>query len=358
MAGLKRIAILIALALLAWPSQAAPAEVRPDRPIVEILLDNHRVINVIDDFLAYWDAARGRSLREKRRLWMEMVEARHFDYFDRAVYRGADVERRLEILDDFLARVPEHIETIREFNKTFTDPRTSPLVEAIIHFRSRFPEYRHMRDVYIGLSMFRFDGSVRPVQNEAGIPDTLCLGADVLAGYTQEQVRMAIIHEFFHLYHFRFLFRQPLTTQFRTPHMPLMIEGMAVAGTEEVYPSQPLAKYLHFSDQELATQQKELGHNSRQFLELIKENAPVEEYERWFSNAGGDETPPRGGYLLGFEITRRVRAAFSLEQMVRMTPDQLREHAEEQLAALASDQIILLTEVRSRGKSEAASSVR
>jgi hypothetical protein len=348
MPGLKRIAFVMALVFLAGQSLAAPGRTVENRSIIEILLDNRRVINVVDDFLAFWDRAKGKSLRQRRRLWLEMVEAKHFDYFDRAVYRGADPERRLEIIDEFLARVPDQVEAIREFNRSLTDPRTSPLVEAIIHFRSRFPEYRHKRDVYIGLSLFRFDGSVRPVQNEAGIPDTLCLGIDVLAGYTQEQARMAIIHEFFHLYHFGFLFQQPLTTQFRTPHLPLMIEGMAVAGAEEVYPSQPLSKYLHFTDRELAAQQKALGQNSRQFLDLIKENASPEVYERWFANRGDDETPARGGYLLGYEITRRVRAAFSLEQMVRMTPDQLREHAEEQLAALANDQIILETEVRSQ----------
>ncbi|HSE97284.1 MAG TPA: hypothetical protein VLD57_03370, partial [Blastocatellia bacterium] len=118
--------------------------------------------------------------------------------------------------------------------------------------------------------------------------------------------------------------------------------GMAVAGAEEVYPSQPLSKYLHFTERELAEQQKELGHNSRQYLTLMRENAPPEQYERWFANSGDDEAPPRGGYLIGYEITRRVRAAFSLDQMVRMTPDQLREHAEEQLAAMAADQIILM----------------
>jgi hypothetical protein len=340
MPGFRRIVAILTLLVFAGQAQALLHPLPADRPIAERLLDSHKIINVVDDFLAFWEKAERKPLRAQRRLWMEMVEAKHFDYFDRAVYRSSDPELRQQMLDEFLARVPEHIDAIREFNNKMADPRTSPLVEAIVHFRSRFPEYRHKQDVYLGLSFYRFDGSVRPVQNEAGIPDTLCLGADVLASYTQEQARLVIIHEFFHLYHFGFLFQQPLTTQFRTPHMPLMIEGMAVAGTEEVYPYQPLSKYLHFADQDLAAQQNEIGRNSRRYLDLIGKNASPEIYERWFSNASDEETPTRGGYLLGYEITRRVRAAFSLEQMVRMTPDQLREHVEEQLATMTSDQTL------------------
>ena len=69
-----------------------------------------------------------------------------------------------------------------------------------------------------------------------------------------------------------------------------------------------------------------------------------ERYEEWFTSAPGCETPLRGGYLLGYEVAKRVLAAFTLEQMVRMTPAQLREHAEEQLAAMSTDGVIMMAE--------------
>ena len=61
------------------------------------------------------------------------------------------------------------------------------------------------------------------------------------------------------------------------------------------------------------------------------------------SSPGGstDNVPSRGGYLLGYEVTRRVLAAMPLEQMVRLAPAQLREHAEEQLSEIAGRQILV-----------------
>jgi len=46
--------------------------------------------------------------------------------------------------------------------------------------------------------------------------------------------------------------------------------------------------------------------------------------------------------LLGYEATRRVMSAYTLEQMVRMTPAELRQHSEEELAAMASSGVLLM----------------
>jgi hypothetical protein len=341
MQNFKRITMLMAL-LLFYNSQTALAGPAAERSIFERLFGGPKVVNVVDDFLAFWDQAKDQPLARQRRLWLRLVENKHRDYFDRAVYRNADPKSRRAMLDEFLVRVPERVDAIREFNKNISDIHTSQLATAFIDFKTRFREYQQQRNIYIGLSLFRFDGSVRPVHNEAGIPDTLCLGAEVLSLYTPDQFRIVLLHEFFHLYHFSFLFQQPTLEEFRTPHMPLMIEGMAVAGTEAIYPGQARSFYLHFSDEEMAAQQRELGTSAERFLELIASAAPPEQYEPWFANTESDEAPPRGGYLLGYEVTSRVLATFSLEQMVRMSAAELREHAEEQLAAMAGNRIMLL----------------
>jgi hypothetical protein len=316
-----------------------------ERSIFERLFDGPKVVNVADDFLAFWDQAKDQPLARQRRLWLRLVENKHRDYFDRAVYRNADPKIRRAMLDEFLVRVPERVDAIREFNKNISDIHTSQLAKAFIDFKIRFREYQQQRNIYIGLSLFRFDGSVRPVHNDAGIPDTLCLGAEVLCQYTPDQLRIVLLHEFFHLYHFGFLFQQPTLAEFRTPHMPLMIEGMAVAATEAIFPGQPRSFYLHFSNEEMDAQQRELAPSAARFLELIALAAPPEQYEPWFANTGSNEAPPRGGYLLGYEVTNRVLATFSLEQMVRMSAAELREHSEEQLAAMAGNPVMLMTSI-------------
>ncbi|HKG23875.1 MAG TPA: DUF2268 domain-containing putative Zn-dependent protease, partial [Blastocatellia bacterium] len=238
----------------------------------------------------------------------------------------------------FLIRVPWHVEQIVELNLT----AKASVIEGLENFKFRFNEYQQKTDIYIGLSLFRFDGSIRPVENESGIPDTLCLGVESLASYSPEELRIVIAHEFFHLYHFGFLFEDPSSVEFSEAHMPLMIEGLAVAATEAIYPYRPPALYLHYSDEELAFQEEELAFNCERFLDLMGNNAPSEQYEQWFTSASNEDLPPRGGYLLGYEVSKRVLAGFSLEQVVRMTPAQLREHAEEQLTAMISDQVLLV----------------
>ena len=346
MASVKR--IILAAGVILFFTQSPLANTKPVsyQSILERLLDNQPVVNIVDDFLVFWDLAKDRTPGAQRRLWKRMVESKHQDYFDRAVYRTADPEIRQGMLEEFLIRVPDRVEAIREFNRLIADLPTSPLVETVILFKSSFREYRHQGAMYIGLSMFRFDGAVRPVNNDEGIPDTLCLGAEVLAGYTREQIRIAITHEFFHLYHFGFLFEdadEMSPDEFWTPHLPLMIEGMAAVGTQEVLPFESLETYLHFEKEELTAQEQELSDNAGKYIELIRENAPPDEYQQWFTQTHMGDAPPRGGYLLGYEVAKRLLAMYRIDQMVRMTPAELREHAEEQLAAMANERILLMS---------------
>ncbi len=345
MASFKRIIIAVGVILLLAQSPLADTGPHSFQSVFERLLDNHPVINIVDDFLVFWDQAKDKPPGAQRRLWRRLVENKHRDYFDRAVYRTTDPVVRRAMLDEFLIRIPSQVEAVREFNRSISDLAISPLLEAFIYFKWRFREYHHKSSLYIGLSMFRFDGAVRAVQNDEGIPDTLCLGAEVLSGYSREQIRIAIAHEFFHLYHFGFLFEDADETspaEFRAAHIPLMIEGMAAAGTEEIFPYEPRELVLHFAKEELAAQQQDLAQNAKQFLDLIRENAPPEQYGQWFTHTHLGDAPPRGGYLLGYEVAKRVMSAFGLEQMVRMTAAELREHAEEQLAAMSNEPVLLM----------------
>jgi hypothetical protein len=336
MSVLRKVALLFAAVLLL--GSFALARPQSQNEGLDPLLDGHKIVNVVDDFLTFWEQAKGKKLRAQRQLWNRLVEGKHQEYFERAVYNNAGWDDRRLMLNQFLRQVPAKINALREFNKTATgDIRT-----AMMNFKARFPEYHLQRDIYLGLSFSMFDGSVRPVQNYEGIPDTLCLGADVLADYSFEQLQIAIAHEFFHLYHFNFLFDNPSLAQIRTAHIPLIVEGLAVAGAEAVYPFQPETFYLHFSEKELLAQRDELTTNSRKFLELLKEGATPDKYEQWFTGKPSDNVPQRGGYLLGYEVAHRMLAMFSFEQIVRMTPMQLREHVEEQLSAIAADRVLLL----------------
>ncbi|HEY6328596.1 MAG TPA: hypothetical protein VI756_04595, partial [Blastocatellia bacterium] len=119
----------------------------------ELLPDEHKIINVVDDFLTFWDAAKGKPLRRQRLLWTKMVESKYPDYFNNAVYRNADLDTRHAMLDAFLQGVPSRVDAIRDFNKR----AAQIVIDGIGDFENRFPDYQQQRDVYIGVSLFSFD---------------------------------------------------------------------------------------------------------------------------------------------------------------------------------------------------------
>jgi hypothetical protein len=340
MLSFKKIFILFAvLFCLSATALAVPrSETHPAQEQVDSLLDGHKIVNIVDDFLNFWEQARGKRMSRQRKLWARLVESKHQEYFERGIYQNASPQNRAALLNQFLVQVPSRINRLKEFNKTAEEE----VRIALYNFKMRFPFYHQRQDIYIGLSFFMFDGSVRSLKNELGVPDTLCLGAEVLADYPLEQLQIAFAHEFFHLYHFSFLFNQPSLAQIRTAHFPLIIEGLAVAGAETVYPAMPPTLYLHYTHKQFESQREELSANARKFLELIKEDATSDKYEHWFTDAGSENVPKRGGYLLGYEVAQRIMAMFTLDQIVRMTPAQLREHVEEQLSAISADRVLLL----------------
>jgi hypothetical protein len=333
--------VFLFLFALFLPARAA------ERSVVETLLNDRKpvkVINIVDDFLAFWDKAEGKPLRLQRRLWRLMVESKHQNYFDRAVYGNSSAEERRALLDEFLSAAPRRIESIRRLNSTLLDWSTNPIIDALITFRQSvfFVNYRQPSDIYFGLSLLQFDGSVRAVGNDLGIPDTLCLGADVLADYKPEQLRVAIIHEFFHLYHFSFLLQHPDWFDIASAHARLMVEGMAVAATEMAHMHQsPLELHLNFSAKEIAAQEKDIDSIARQYLALIRSDAPREEYEVWFADIETLEAPTRGGYLLGYKVVKRLLPVYGIDKLMRMSPAELREHAETQLSQMSGNHVLL-----------------
>src|SRR5262245_35843800 len=129
MASFKKVIVAIAVILFFSQSHFAQTRSASSQFILERLLDGHHVINIVDDFLVFWERARFRTPAAQRRLWKRLVEDKHRDYFERAVYRTSDPDVRRAMLDEFLMRVPSQIEAIREFNRSVYDLRVSPLFE-------------------------------------------------------------------------------------------------------------------------------------------------------------------------------------------------------------------------------------
>jgi hypothetical protein len=347
-------ALVLSVPLVANQARAEGTESSSSQTTIagaDVLLDGHKIVNMLDDFQSFWDAAKGKNIRRQRALWSKMVESKYPDYFNKGVYRNADPDTRRAMLDGFLQAVPARIDAIREFNKKA--PQT--LIDAVSDFQTQFPDYEQQRDIYIGLSLFSFDGAVRPVNNDLGLLDTLCLGADVLSSYSQDQLKITIVHELFHLYNFKFLFagiyrltstglvfQQEVMNRLIAAYVPLMVEGMAVSASEQIYPDRPLTMYLHLSADELDAQQEDISQNALFFLNMMKMGALPSQYEVWFSGES-EGIPTRGGYLLGYEAVKRALAASTLEDLARQSPAQLGQQADAQLSAMVTDKLFVMS---------------
>src|SRR5689334_19099900 len=102
MASFKKLITGLALIFLTAHSTLANSNPPSYQSVLERLLDNHRVINIVDDFLLFWDQAKDKTPAAQRKLWKRMVENKYPDYFDRAVYRTTDPKIRQAMLDEFL----------------------------------------------------------------------------------------------------------------------------------------------------------------------------------------------------------------------------------------------------------------
>ena len=356
MFGLRwKVTVLVAGLALLWlaPASLAAGNGKAEQRTAaanEILLENHRIVNMLDDVLAFYDQAAGESLARQRLLWNRTIERKYSHFFNRAVFRNADQDLRLAMVDRFLELLPERINEIRQYNQTATEN----VYQALLNFKYRFPDYKQQRDIYIGISLFTFDGTVRAVNNDLGLPDTLCLGADVLSGYGGDQSKIVMVHELFHLYHYNLLlgsafhvagtglvFHHDIFAHLIAAYVPLMVEGMAVAASEQIYPGFPETIYIHFTSEELDAQQGTIVDNAQAFLNMMREGYLPYQYEKWFSGTY-EGIPKRGGYLLGYEVTKRALSGSTLEKLARMTPAQLGQEAEAQLSAIVTSGLVVM----------------
>src|SRR5215510_4562901 len=119
MSSLNRLFFALVALLLFSASVAS----RPPQPPAQAdpLLDGHKVVNIVDDFLIFWEQAKGKPLRAQRPLFARLVEAKHHDYFERAVYRNAPAAERRALLNQFLAQIPAHVGALKQFNRTIDD---------------------------------------------------------------------------------------------------------------------------------------------------------------------------------------------------------------------------------------------
>ena len=234
----------------------------------------------------------------------------------------------LGTLEQYLDGLNAYLPAIEEIHSRFEKQRTS--IET--RFLNAFPDFDSSRaKVYLMLSLFRFDGKI-PHDN----PCMLLLGLDGLAKFHGADVRLPVIlsHELFHIYHFQV---NPLPRDVDQVELYRLVwqEGLATYVSQVLNPEESLADVL--LDPRLAEEGPKFvpmfAHSLLAHLES-KDDATTAVY---LSYRRGGLVPARMGYLIGYEIARKIAATRPITELARLRGHALLDLVHQETQALAGD---------------------
>ena len=301
---MKRVPGVMAVVLAAWAFYHLLAGSVPAQA-------GYRIVNVVDDFVAYYEAARQGDAARQAALWDSMLEAKHQAFFDDALYRrkrGAERERYKDYCrETFWQEIAPRMDYYRKLNQGLAQTADQVVRETQKHLS----DFRPATDFYLTFS-FSFRGKAVGV----GGRDVLALGLEYFHGAEAErQIRITLAHELFHLYHFQFF------SASGGLYRSLWTEGLATYASAVVVPGFNRSVYLGFPGPKMdrchellpllaADLKKNMGQSDRRL-------------ERLYFGAEDNDTkvPPESGYYVGLLIVERLAKEYGLAKMARLDKD-------------------------------------
>jgi Predicted Zn-dependent protease (DUF2268) len=281
----------ICAAFLCWSANAKPA-------------DNLVVYDLVPDLNSFLRAA-PKEKESRAKFFAQTMIRPHPEIYDRPEVFKTDIGTLEQYLDGLDAYLP----AIEHIHQRFEEQRASIQTR----FLNAFPDFDASKaKVYLMLSLFRFDGKI-PHDN----PRMLLLGLDGLAKFHGADVRLPVIisHELFHVYHFQF---NPLPHDIDEIQLYRLIwqEGLATYVSQLLNPDASLADVL--LDARLAEEGPKfvpmVAHGLLPQLESTDDPTTA----LYLSYRRGGMIPARMGYLIGYEIAKRMAAIYPLTELARL----------------------------------------
>ena len=288
-----------------------------------------RVINIAAEFVQYWEQAKDLPMEDKVKLWDEMIESKHKNFYQQIIYQflyGTGMEKaKEEKLIRFLETVPDRIDRIKECAFTMEDE----IVETLQLFKAKYPEFVPIFDYYLAISLDQADGAVRPFNNSI-----ICFfGVDAASNIKSKVRRQALIaHESFHLYQFSHLmpkimqkYGQINTQQFMAQTGAgfwMFIEGQAVRATEHLLPEAGLYAVYEKLIPEIKEKMPQLAD------ELLQNMQPMSPqiYKKYFLDPNDDTfVPKKSAYYMGYLIVKELEEEYSMAEMVKWDFDTINQ---------------------------------
>jgi Predicted Zn-dependent protease (DUF2268) len=262
----------------------------------------------------------------RAKLFVQLIIRPHPEVYDRPQIFKTDIGT----LEQYLTSLPAYLPAIEHLHRRFEEQLAS--IQA--RFLKAFPAFDSSRArVYLMLSMFRFDGKI-PHDN----PRMLLLGLDGLAKFHGADAPISVIlsHELFHVYHFQV---NPLPRDADQIELYRLIwqEGLATYVSQVLNPEASLADVL--LDPRLATEGPKFVPRFAHNLLTQLESRDDETAARYLSYRRGGQIPSRMGYLIGYQIARRMAATHPLAELAQLRGHGLLTQVRQEMQALATSQV-------------------
>ena len=300
-----------------------------------------RIINIAAEFVQYWEKAKDLPMEDKVKLWDEMIESKHKNFYQQIIYplfyRTGMEKAKNEIMMRFLETIPDRIDRIKECAFAMEDE----IVETLRLFKEKYPKFVPIFDYYLAISLDQSDGGVRTFNNSI-----ICFfGIDAASKIKSKVRRQALIaHESFHLYQFSQLMPKIMQKYGRINMQQLMgkagagtmmfIEGHAVRATEHLLPEAGLYAVYENLIPEIEEKMPKLAD------ELLNQPMTPQIYKKYFLDPNDDPfVPEKSAYYMGYLIVKDLEKEYSLAEMVKWDLDTINQKMAEGLKKLKEGKI-------------------
>jgi hypothetical protein len=297
----------------------------------------YKVINLESEFVTFWDRAKGKPFDEQVKLWDEIIEKPHQDFYDSLVWakrhRKNWQERRREKLENYFRIYEQKSNAIESNFKSFE----VVLEKQIANYKKKFPDAEFSLDIYAAPTAGSFNGKAGDIATKPG-ETVLAFGMDMIVE-RNDDANVLYSHELFHVYHVALLDLNEEKSKRAKLTLPLWLEGLATYVSGEFNPKASDGTIL--LDHNLVKTKKDVAWLSEQFIKIADNKAWDEKdpgkYLTWFAmgkDTPRSDMPVRTGYLLGLEVTRVLAKKYSLYEMVHWDLDAVHSKVLEGLKGL------------------------
>jgi hypothetical protein len=285
-----------------------------------------QLIDLTPDFLAFWDAAQGRSPAKQQRLWYERYEFPHQKLFAQCGGRHGNAAALPAALARYPSLVPHLPATVAEVRAAIA--RTGPAVAALFGL-----ERLDLRSVLL-VGMFWSDGWIAEVE---GVP-TCFIAVEYLTPAAEPRVGLLLAHETAHIAHAMCL--GAAWDELETVGQHLFLEGLATVASAHLVPGYDPATYAWLG----------LAHTPRgltldewtaactaawpRVKSLLRQDVAAVDpavFAPYFLQAPAD-LPERIGYFAGWQLVAAFAQEHAVAELARWPPQRIQERVAQALA--------------------------